>query len=137
MKKPLVHVALALVVRAERWLVARRHAHVHLGGLWEFPGGKLHIGETPVEAALRELREECGLCGVAVRELPHIIAEYADRRVCLMPVLCRCDVGEAQPLAAAATRWVTRDELRRLEMPEANRELIAVALAAADAARLP
>lgn len=133
MTKPLIHVALALVVRAERWLVARRHAHVHLGGLWEFPGGKLHVGETTIEAALRELREECGLHGVAVRELPHIIAEYEDRCVRLMPVLCRCDRGEAQPLAATETRWVTCDELRELEMPAANMQLIAAALAASGA----
>lgn len=128
MTPTIVHaVAIAVVHRSGQWLVARRPDHVHLGGLWEFPGGKSHDGETPSEAALRELLEECGVTAVATAVLTTLSVDYPDRRVLLTPVLCDWRGGEAQPLASAACRWVTDVELDALEMPEVNARVIAEA----------
>ncbi|MBK8915731.1 MAG: (deoxy)nucleoside triphosphate pyrophosphohydrolase [Phycisphaerales bacterium] len=128
MKPTVTHeVAIALVECDGRWLVARRHDHVHLGGMWEFPGGKLHDGETHSEAALRELLEECGVTAVANAVLETIPVEYPDRRVLLTPVLCAWKSGEARPLASAACRWVTDSELDALEMPAINARVMAEA----------
>jgi mutator protein MutT len=121
---PVVAVAVALVHRRTRWLVARRHPDAHLGGLWEFPGGKCELNETPIEAALRELREECGVEAHPERTLPPLRCVYAESIVHLTPVICRWSRGTATPLHSQECRWVSLAELRRLDMPAANAEII-------------
>lgn len=118
------YVALALVHRDGRWLVARRLADAHLGGLWEFPGGKTEAGESPEAAALRELMEECHVRAVAYRKLPPFVVEYADRTVELNPVLCEWESGDGLSIENEECRWVTLSELRKLEMPAVNAEII-------------
>ena len=63
--KLLLVVAAALVDADDRVLIAQRPAHKALGGLWEFPGGKIEPGERPEQALIRELDEELG---ITVRE---------------------------------------------------------------------
>lgn len=109
---------------AARWLVARRFDDAHLGGSWEFPGGKREPGETAAEAAVRELYEECGVIARPLRELAPIRFDYGDRIVVLTPVICRWEIGEARPLGSQECRWVLLDELLRLEMPAANEHVI-------------
>ncbi len=118
-------VALALVARDGRWLVARRHDHVHLGGYWEFPGGKLEPGESPEQAAERELLEECGVRAISLRALPPLHCDYGDRLVTLFPILCRWCDGEGEPLHSQECRWATPDELAALDMPPVNAQLVA------------
>jgi 8-oxo-dGTP diphosphatase len=130
MTKQILEVGLALLVRADRWLVARRALHVHLGGLWEFPGGKRLPDETLAQTAIRELLEECDVHATALQVLDPIMHEYEDRIVHLTPVLCRWQGGEPRPLGAAACQWVSLDELRRLDMPPPNAAIIAAALRA-------
>lgn len=127
-------VALALVRRADTWLVAQRPARAHLGGLWEFPGGKLERGETPAAAALRELHEECGVSAIAVATLPSAQCDYGDRVVELTPVLCVWEAGEPRPLGNQACRWVATAELRQLTMPPINARIIALAMEVAEGA---
>jgi 8-oxo-dGTP diphosphatase len=124
MSKPLFRVDVALVRRGVRWLVALRRPDAHLPGLWEFPGGKCESQETPDVAAIRELHEECGVSAVAERVLTPVCYEYADRRVHITPVLCRWQSGEARPLGSDECRWVTWPEMRGLEMPPVNTEII-------------
>lgn len=64
-------VAHGLVLRRGRVLFIRRNEGRYLGGRWDVPGGQLDAGESPAEAAVRELREETGLSGVATSELTH------------------------------------------------------------------
>jgi mutator protein MutT len=122
--KPLIHVAVALVCRDGRWLVARRRHDAHLPGLWEFPGGKRRESEAPAETATRELREECGVDAVAEHSFEALCCEYADRSVSIAPVVCRWRSGEARPLGNAECRWVSLAELHRLEMPPINAEIV-------------
>ena len=65
---PVIDVAAALVFRDGKLLITQRHADAHLGGLWEFPGGKREPDETFEACLVRELREELGI-EVAVGEL--------------------------------------------------------------------
>ena len=107
-----------------RILLTRRPDHAHLGGLWEFPGGKIEGIETAEAALVREIREELGLrvrVGTLRLEQLH---SYPDRTVHLR--FFECVVVEGTPLCKAGTEmvWVTPAELELYAMPEGNRSLI-------------
>ncbi|MDX2200447.1 MAG: (deoxy)nucleoside triphosphate pyrophosphohydrolase [Phycisphaerae bacterium] len=121
-------VAIAIVRRDARWLVARRHDHAHLGGLWEFPGGKIEPNETPEQAAVRELLEECGLHAAPRSRLPAVEFDYPERHVTVIPVRCEATAGRASAIGSAEVRWVSDDELRSLDMPAANSPILAALL---------
>lgn len=122
--KPVLAIALAICVRDGRLLVTRRKADAHLGGLWEFPGGKRHAGETFEACAVRELEEETGVSARAVRALPPIPWEYPERRVVLHPIECEWENGDGALREVADLRWVRGDELLTLAFPPANAELV-------------
>jgi len=117
-------VSIALTCRGSTWLVARRHPHAHLGGQWEFPGGKREPGESAEGAALRELFEECGVRAVALARMNPRRVEYADRVVELTPVVCRWISGAAVPHGSAECGWMTMLRIRQLRMPEVNRAIL-------------
>jgi 8-oxo-dGTP diphosphatase len=116
-------VSAAVVSRGGRYLVTRRLRGTHLEGLWEFPGGKCEPGETHVACLEREIFEELG-CGVSVGEkLLSVGHDYPDRSVELH--FFRCDLaGEPRPLLGQEIRWVPGAELRSLDFPPADEELI-------------
>jgi len=118
-----VVVAAAVVQRAERYLVTRRLRGTHLEGMWEFPGGKCEPGETHAACLRREILEELG-CAAAVGErLLTVAHDYGDRSVELH--FFRCEMtGEPAPLLGQEIRWVTRAELRGLDFPPADADLI-------------
>ena len=119
-----VEVAAGLVFRDGKLLITQRNAAAHLGGLWEFPGGKRHDGETFPQCLARELREELGI-EVEVGELFEGIAhEYPEKKVHLQFFLCRLAQGEPQPLGCAAVVWVRAGELSRYEFPAADSRLL-------------
>ncbi len=117
-------VALAVAVRTGRVLVARRAPGSHLGGTWEFPGGKVEPGEEPIEAARRELREETGLTAGRPEPLVVFVHDYADRPLRLHAYLVREPEGEVAIDGDREWSWKTRPELEALEMPEANRRVL-------------
>jgi 8-oxo-dGTP diphosphatase len=121
----MIDVAIALVWRGERVLVTRRHAGMHLGGLWEFPGGKMRKEEAPDAAAEREVLEETGVVARARGRRPPIEWRYPERTVRLHPVDCDWLGGDGEPRGVAELRWATVAELTELEFPAANAVLIA------------
>jgi len=121
--KPIA-VAIGIVVREQKILIARRPASATLGGLWEFPGGKCKSGEEPSDCLLREIREETGLDVGITRALPVIEWRYPAGTLRLHPFICHIVRGDAQSLWAEELRWVCPGELQEYEFPEANRGLI-------------
>jgi 8-oxo-dGTP diphosphatase len=119
-----IEVAAALVFRDGKLLITQRHADAHLGGLWEFPGGKREPGE-PFDVCLkRELREELGI-EVAVGELlESLVHHYSDRIVHLQFYRCRWMRNEPQLLDCADFRWVSLPEMGNYEFPAADAQLL-------------
>ena len=121
----IVDVAIGLVWKDGRVLIARRPDGVHLGGLWEFPGGKVEAGETPEACLLRELREELGIEAEVIAKREVIEFAYPERIVRLHPIDCRWLAGEPHPAGCEDPRWVSPGELSAYEFPPANAPLLA------------
>jgi 8-oxo-dGTP diphosphatase len=120
--------ACALVDVDGRVLVAQRPPGKPMAGLWEFPGGKLHAGETPEQCLIRELKEELGVDTEASCLAPLTFASHGyDGFHLLMPLyVCRVWRGDPTPQEGQALRWVRPRELRALPMPPADLPLIPV-----------
>jgi mutator protein MutT len=119
-----IDVAAALVFREGKLLITQRYAKAHLGGLWEFPGGKREAEETFEQCLLRELREELGI-EVAVGELVESLThEYPEKTVHLRFYRCRWTQHEPQPLGCPAFKWVTAAELGDYAFPAADARLL-------------
>jgi mutator protein MutT len=116
-------VAAALIEQGGRLLVTRRPAGVHLEGLWEFPGGKCHEGESLRECLRRELVEELGTDAVVGKKIFSTSHEYDERTVSLNFFECSL-TQEPRPLLGQEMRWVARSELGSLAFPPADAELI-------------
>ena len=125
--KLLLVVAVALVDSDSRVLIAQRPARKSLGGLWEFPGGKVEVGERPEGALIRELREELGIEVKEACLAPLTFAShaYADFHLLMPLYICRRWEGLATPREGQTLKWVRAGKLREFPMPPADGPLIA------------
>lgn len=123
-----LHVAAGVVVNPEgAILIARRPDHLHQGGLWEFPGGKVEAGETVEQALRRELEEELAIRIGKAEPLITVRHSYPDRKVKLE--VFRVDRFEGIPsgMLGQPIRWVKPDELHQFAFPAANRPIVTAA----------
>ena len=105
-------------------MITKRHANTHLGGFWEFPGGKREKHESFEACLVRELREELGI-EVKVGELfESLTHKYPDKRVHLRFFRCSWLQNEPEPIGCKAVRWITADELRKYSFPAADARLL-------------
>ncbi|HLF58605.1 MAG TPA: 8-oxo-dGTP diphosphatase MutT [Alphaproteobacteria bacterium] len=120
--------AVALVDADGRVLLARRPAGKEMAGLWEFPGGKVHDGETPEGALVRELKEELGIDVQPSCLAPLTFASHAYEKFhLLMPLyVCRKWEGQARPLEGQELKWVRVEKLADHPMPPADVPLVAM-----------
>lgn len=123
-----VPVAIVAVVRADaageaEILLTKRARNVHLGGVWELPGGKIRPDESPAEAARREVREETGLrCGT-LTSLAVVEHTYPDRTVRIHAFLGGLDEStehDASMLQAIEHQWIAAGQLDTVAFPAAN-----------------
>src|ERR1700761_590654 len=111
----IIEVSAALIFHDGKLLITQRHAQSHLGGLWEFPGGKREAGETFEQCLAREIREELGV-EISVGELfEEITHDYPEKSVHLKFFLCWLMSGEPQPLDCAAVQWIDKSGLVSFE----------------------
>ncbi|MCH7725491.1 MAG: (deoxy)nucleoside triphosphate pyrophosphohydrolase [Planctomycetes bacterium] len=115
-------IAIAVVRSDNRVLIGQRPADVPLGGLWEFPGGKVKGGESLADAASRECREETGLEVEIIERFCTKTHTYTHDQVQLHFFFCQSCVPGGQP--AAPFHWVNCEELDQFRFPEANREVV-------------
>lgn len=121
---PVLRVSAGLVFDAGRLLITQRPADKHLGGLWEFPGGKLEEGESYEDCLVRELREELGIdvrVGSMVAAIEHC---YTDRQVRIHFFRCLILEGTPQAIECADFVWITQGELDQYVFPPADTVLL-------------
>jgi mutator protein MutT len=122
--RPHYHVTAGLLWRDGRILITRRPEGGHLGGFWEFPGGKLEGHETLRECLEREIREELGIEVRANKRLLDIDHEYEKKSICLHLFECAHMSGEPQPLECAEMRWVRPQDLENYRLPPPDVKMI-------------
>lgn len=105
-------------------LIDRRKQSGLLGGLWEFPGGKLEPGETIEACIAREIKEELGIEIEVGDQLVVVDHTYSHFHVTLTVHHCRHISGEPQPIECDEVRWVTLDEIDQYPFPKANIQII-------------
>ncbi|MCL1046317.1 8-oxo-dGTP diphosphatase MutT [Shewanella electrodiphila] len=116
-----IHVAVGIIInRQQQILLAKRHEHLHQGGKWEFPGGKVEIGETISQALIRELKEEVDLDVESTESFMDISHNYPDKHVLLDIHLVKEFKGEGKGLEGQIIQWVNSEELGSFDFPEAN-----------------
>ncbi|MFT5986689.1 MAG: 8-oxo-dGTP diphosphatase [Marinobacter psychrophilus] len=121
-----VHVAVGVIIRDGRVLIARRLKHTHQGGLLEFPGGKVEPGETVQQALVREIAEETGLKLIesALQPVIGVRHDYGDKRVFLDVWSTDIAAGEAHGREGQPIQWLLPRDLRDADFPAANRPII-------------
>lgn len=117
-----IEASLALIEREGRWFLQRRDLHASfLPGHWEYPGGKHEVGESPLEALRRELREELDWNPDLITALPMLRNSDGCRELLLHPFRCE---GPGLLRTELAWGWFTRTEIQRLRIPPANVDLL-------------
>lgn len=122
----LLVVAAAIANGAGHWLLQKRPSSGALSGLWEFPGGKVEIGETPENALIRELGEELGIAVVQEDIVPLSFAtgKAGNRDLILLLYRVSAWQGEIGALHADEIDWFDADAMGELPMPPADYPLI-------------
>jgi 8-oxo-dGTP diphosphatase len=119
-------VACALIDPDGRVLIAQRPAGKAMGGLWEFPGGKMEPGERPEEALIREISEEIGITVKEPCLAPFTFASHAypDFHLLMPLYVCRRWEGVPQAKEHTALKWVRPKDLKDYPMPPADVPLV-------------
>lgn len=126
--KPLITVVAAILSRpADGYiLLAQRPVHKSMGGLWEFPGGKIEKGETPEEALCRELQEELHISVSTSALLPFTFVSHTYDSFHLLMLVYQVTQWSGEPMAVEhqALEWASPVRLHEYSMPEADIPLI-------------
>jgi 8-oxo-dGTP diphosphatase len=118
--------ACALVDADGRVLITQRPEGKTMAGLWEFPGGKVEVGERPEQTLIRELKEELGIVVSEACLAPLTFAShcYVDFHLLMPLYVCRRWEGTVTALEAQRLAWVKPNRLRDYEMPPADVPLV-------------
>lgn len=120
----LIDVAAGLVFCRGQLLITRRLHNDHLGGLWEFPGGKRERGESFEQCLHRELWEELAI-EVTIRKFYESVEHsYPGRTISLRFFVCALLRGEPQAIGCSEWKWISREQLNAHEFPPADTSLL-------------
>ena len=127
MKK--INVAVAVIIdNDEKVLIAKRHDHLHQGGKWEFPGGKIEKNESTEEALAREIKEEVGIEVKKASPLIILDYDYGDKLVSLDVWVVTQFTGNAIGVEEQEIRWENVSNLTNYTFPDANQPIIDILL---------
>jgi 8-oxo-dGTP diphosphatase len=119
-----IEVAAGLVFRGGKLLITRRLPEAHLGGLWEFPGGKREPGESFEQCLRRELFEELGIEVDVLDMVEEITHHYPDRSVLLKFFRCRWLRHEPRAILCHDFAWIGPEQLADYAFPDADARLL-------------
>jgi A/G-specific adenine glycosylase len=122
---PEYEIGVGVVFKGDRVLITRRQPEGLLGGLWEFPGGKVLKGETPEQACVREIREEVNLSVEVLSFLTTVRHAYTHFRIRMHVFCCRFLSGRVRLNGPEDHRWIRLTELDRYPFPKANHKFMA------------
>lgn len=125
-KKAVPHkeIVVAAIRRDGRYLLGKRPPHGLLGGLWEFPGGKVEPGETHEQAIVRECREELGVTVKVGGMIACVRHAYTHLRVTLNVYACTITKGTPRPKTHAELKWASAAEFGEYAFPKANHKFL-------------
>ena len=121
----MIEVTCAIIKKGNKVLVTQRSAQMDHPLQWEFPGGKMRMGESPEKCIKREIREELNVLVKVEQLLPSVMHHYAAHDpVKLIPFVCTIQEGEPQLSEHSDMRWLDCHELESLDMLEADVEIL-------------
>lgn len=120
----LIRVALGVIVKDQRCLIAQRLQPGPFLGLWEFPGGKIEPKESSRQALLRELREEVGIVPLTFDFITQIVHAYKDREVALDVWRVDSFSGEARSCEGQPLQWCLLEDLSAVDLLPASRKIL-------------
>lgn len=120
----MIEVTCAIIRNGDRVLIAQRGEQMAHPLMWEFPGGKVYIGESPERCLKREIREELNIEIEVERLLPSVIYDYGFQQVKLIPFVCSIKEGEIRLTEHNDWRWIRLNELKDVQLLEADLVLV-------------
>ncbi len=121
---PQYHIAVGVVFKNDRVLITRRKTEGLLGGLWEFPGGKIKDGESAPAACIREIKEEVNLSVHIDRHLTKVKHAYTHFKIAMEVFCCNYESGRVYLRGPVAFRWIRLNEYKNYPFPKANHKFI-------------
>ncbi|WP_320043123.1 A/G-specific adenine glycosylase [uncultured Desulfobacter sp.] len=119
-KVPTVHIAVGIVRKNGKVLITRRALDGLLGGLWEFPGGKVEPKEVAEQACVREIREETGIETGNLQFLTRVFHAYTHFKIEMDVFFCDYISGQVILNGPIDHKWVSVDQLHQFPFPRAN-----------------
>ncbi|GAB2680701.1 NUDIX domain-containing protein [Aliiglaciecola aliphaticivorans] len=119
-----IDVSAGIIVKENKVLAARRKKGLHLAGFWEFPGGKVELGESPEVCLIRELKEEFGIDTVVTDFVGENTHSYSDKTIHLIAFRVEHLGGEFQLIDHDEIKWLSAAELDSLKWAEADIPLV-------------
>ncbi len=121
---PCFHIAVAIIQKNGRLLITQRAPSGLLGGLWEFPGGKIKKGESAIQALQREIKEEVNLQIKVTEHLTRIRHAYSHFQIIMEVFLATYLSGTIKLNGAVDYRWISLADLERYPLPAANHKFL-------------
>jgi 8-oxo-dGTP diphosphatase len=125
-KTELIRVLAAVIEQNESYLICKRPDHKRHGGLWEFPGGKIEVGESDHDAAFRELREELGVTVTAVSDT--VFKRQDEGSVFSIEFMSVEIDGKPQEIEHTAHSWVRAEDLLSFNLAPSDRIFVQILL---------
>jgi len=122
---PQYHIAVGVVIKNGRVLITQRKPDGMLGGLWEFPGGKIKKAEKAAAACVREIKEEVNLIIKVVDHLARVKHAYTHFRIVMDVFCCEYQTGRVKLSGPVAHRWIKLSAIDQLPLPKANHKFLA------------
>jgi A/G-specific adenine glycosylase len=125
---PEYDVSIGIIIKGDQFYIQKRPSEGHLGGLWEFPGGKAKQGETPEETLLRECIEELGTDIKIIKKLALVHHGYTHFKIHMSVFVCALagDDEDVHPPEGIPFQWITVDELEYYPFPKANHKFFPI-----------